>query len=216
MCVGGSANKKSLRISSRRWPAALTRSALQPSAGQPILQRCSGSWLSPVTSQPSTAQPATHNATAWVIGFAAFGIVIRSIATTGLGGRTFLGKPPTMRRRRLKSLAQPSGEKTRGNRSQRAGKSGALSDQGARGVGLDEVINGLRHSGRLRHSCPQRRRFNSGDSRCQRRKALDPSRDLRPYRERPINLGQRNDIARPLGGVGPHGPYILGACRAVG
>jgi len=38
----------------------------------------------------------------------------------------------------------------------------------------------------------------------------------RPYRERAVDLGHRNDISWPLGGVRPYRPYILGARRGVG
>jgi hypothetical protein len=41
-------------------------------------------------------------------------------------------------------------------------------------------------------------------------------RDLRPHRERGVDLGHHNDITWPLGGVRPYRPYILGARRGVG
>ena len=81
-----------------------------------------------------------------------------------------------------------------GDRSQRAGKDAALCDQCARVSGLDEVIDGLRQSGRSRHSRPQHRRFASRDGRCQRRVAIHPNGDLRPYRKRAVDLGHHNDI----------------------
>jgi hypothetical protein len=133
-----------------------------------------------------------------------------------LVGRASLGQPPKVRRRRLKSLSHSYPQYSCGDRSQRARKDGAFCDQCARVSGLDEVIDGLRESGRSRHSRPRHRRFDSGDGRFQRRVALYPNRDLRPYSERAVDLGHRNDITWPLGGVRPYGPYILGARRGVG
>jgi hypothetical protein len=78
-----------------------------------------------------------------------------------LVGRASLGRPPKVRRRRLKSLPHPSPQYSSGDRSQRAGKDGALCDQCARVSGLDEVIDGLRLSGRSRHSRPRGLRFDS-------------------------------------------------------
>ena len=126
--------------------------------------------------------------------------------------RASLGQPPKVRSRRLKCLPHRSPQYRAAIEANGPVKTvccvsnvpesvGSMSDRWSRSIRAVSPLPSTTSASR------------SGDSQSQRRMALYPHRDLRPYREWAVDLGHHNDVAWPLGGVRPHRPYILDARR---